>query len=57
MNREMIVNLFDTRGAQLDQIRTNGGTTRIDLSSRAAGLYYLLIADGEKSYYQPIVVK
>jgi len=57
MNRDMTVDLFDARGAQLEQIRINGGTTRIDLSARAAGMYYLLIADGEKSYYQPVVVK
>jgi uncharacterized surface protein with fasciclin (FAS1) repeats len=57
MNREMTVDLYDARGAQLDQIRINGGTTRIDLSIRAAGMYYLLIADGDKHYYQPVVVK
>ncbi|MFK8057764.1 MAG: fasciclin domain-containing protein [Saprospiraceae bacterium] len=57
MTGEMTVDLYDARGAQLDQLRVNGGTTRIDLSTRASGMYYLLIADGEKSYYQPIVVR
>lgn len=57
MTREVTVDLYDSRGAQLDQIRVNGGTTRIDLSSRAAGIYYMLIADGDKRYYQPLVVK
>ncbi len=57
MIREVTVDLYDARGSQIDRIRVSGANTRIDLSTRASGMYYLLIADGDKSYYQPIVVK
>lgn len=56
MTREVTIDLFDSRGAQLEQILVNGGTARLDLSNRTAGMYYMLISDGTKRYYQPLVV-
>ncbi len=53
----LMITLFDLKGQELKQLKSNQGNTKIDLSNLAAGVYTLQLSDGVQTVSEKIIIQ